>query len=251
MRMLIRNDISHAEFSELARQAYVDAAYEHFSLPGRKTTYSRVAVLTGLSRKEVVRLYKLRMQNQVQISSNPNRTVRVVNGWLGDQEFLDSNGNPMPLPLHGDRGSFAVLVARYSGDITLGAVLDELQRVGAVSKSDDNTVSLNNTGYIPSEDEQEKIRIMSICASDLLDSAVHNLDAEATQRFQRQIIHHNVPDELIEEFQAYSTAKATKLLQDINQFLSRRKRTRRASELPGKRVGLGIYYFENQQLNEE
>ena len=58
VRVVLRHDMSHAEFAELVRSAYVDVAYRHFGIPGRKTTFSRVAVVTGLSRKEVVRLSK-------------------------------------------------------------------------------------------------------------------------------------------------------------------------------------------------
>ena len=58
IRILIRNEVSHSEFAELARQAYVETAYEHFALPKRKMTFARASVLTGLSRKEVVRLKK-------------------------------------------------------------------------------------------------------------------------------------------------------------------------------------------------
>jgi len=250
LRVLIRNEFSHAEFAELARQAYVDVAYEHFSIAGRKTTYSRVAVLTGLSRKEVVRLYKLREQRQLLSSPKPNRAVRVINGWLGDAEFLDKNNRPRDLPLQGDSGSFAVLVSRYSGDITLGAVVDELERVGVVSRPDKNTVRLTSMGYIPKEDELEKVRIMSVCAADLLDTAVHNIEkGEQDARLQRQIIHQNVPDSLVSEFRQVSSAKSSELLQDLNRLVSGRERQSAADAGARKRIGLGIYYFET--LNQE
>ena len=62
------------------------------------------------------------------------------------------------LPLHGDTASFSALVARYSGDITLGAILDELIRIGVVSRDSRDRVHLESLGYIPQEDELEKIR---------------------------------------------------------------------------------------------
>ena len=46
-RMLLRYEVSHSEFAEMARRAYVDVAYKYFSIPNRKQTYSRVAVLTA------------------------------------------------------------------------------------------------------------------------------------------------------------------------------------------------------------
>lgn len=251
LRVLIKNEISHAEFSELARQAYVQVAYENFSIPGRKTTYSRVAVLTGLSRKEVVRLHKLLEDDNLAIKSSPNRAVRVINGWMQDSEFMDVNNEPKDLPLQGEEGSFAALVARYSGDITLGAVVDELERVGVVSRPDKQTVRLNSFGYIPQEDELEKIKILSICTADLLETAVHNLDAqESDTRFQRQVIYPNVPNEIVQEFKRYSSEKSSSLLQDLNKFLSDRTNPDESGGLSGSRVGLGVYFFENKHNQE-
>ena len=56
IRVLIRNEVTHAELTELVRRTYVEVAYDAHSIPGQEITFSRVAVLTGLSRKEVVRL---------------------------------------------------------------------------------------------------------------------------------------------------------------------------------------------------
>lgn len=251
VRALIRNDVTHSEFAELVRQTYVDVAYDHYSIPGRKTTFSRVAVLTGLSRKEVVRLTRQREENKLLIKTSPNRAARVVNGWLKDPDFKAENGKPRSLPLQGKKGSFAALVARYSGDITLGAVLDELLRVGVVSQDEDDCVTLNSLGYVPQENELEKIRIMSVCAGDLLDTAVNNLLSDpADARFQRQIIHENVPASVVREFKKRSSEQSSALLQTLNANLFEQK-----GELPdgeeSMRVGLGIYYFESTNRKGE
>ena len=54
-RILLRNGITAVAFQELARKVFVDVAYEEFALTGRTQSASRVAVITGLSRKEVAR----------------------------------------------------------------------------------------------------------------------------------------------------------------------------------------------------
>ena len=63
VRLLLRHGISHTEFSELAKQVYVDVADREFPLPGRKQSVSRISVLTGLTRKEVSRLQKLGLED--------------------------------------------------------------------------------------------------------------------------------------------------------------------------------------------
>lgn len=251
LRVLIKNEISHADFAELARQAYVDVAYEHFTIPDRKMTYARAAVLTGLSRKEVVRLNALREEHGVLTRSSPNRAMRVINGWMNDDEFLDDQGNPLILSVQGNVRSFSALCARYSGDITLGAVLDELVRIGVVSRLDDDRVRLDSQGYIPQEDELEKIRVLATCTADLLGSAVHNLEhGTEDPRFQRQIVYPNVAADVAEKFRNQSEAQSMKLLLELNQLLSTAK-TEENSSVERKRVGLGIYYFENKTILKE
>jgi len=248
MKVLIRNDVTHTEFAELARRAYVDVAYEHFAIEGRKTTFSRVAVLTGLSRKEVVRLNALREEDTLLQKTAPNRAMRVVNGWLRDSEFLDANEQPLVLPLRGEAASFSALVARYSGDITLGAVADELERTGVVERQGDK-IELKKLGYLPQASEIEKINIMAICVADQLETSIHNIstgdNGDNVPRFQRQIIYNVMPQEHVEEFKKYSAKKSALLLQDFNRFLSNKKTEASSKDKTGKRVGLGIYYIES------
>ena len=55
VRILLRNNVPHSMFCDFAKWVYVDVALREFQLPGRKRSISRVALLTGLSRKEVLR----------------------------------------------------------------------------------------------------------------------------------------------------------------------------------------------------
>lgn len=72
-----------------------------------------------------------------------NRAVRVITGWVRDPDFLDEDLQPKELPLRNGTTSFEHLVARYSGGITVRAILDELIRVGAVIKLEKSKVKLS------------------------------------------------------------------------------------------------------------
>ena len=52
VRLLIAQGVTHAEFSETAKEVYVETALRHFETDG-KVNKSRIAILTGLTRKEV------------------------------------------------------------------------------------------------------------------------------------------------------------------------------------------------------
>ena len=55
-RLVIKRGLPYGELAELLKRAYVEAAQRYFAVPGQKQTISRIAVLTGLTRKEASRL---------------------------------------------------------------------------------------------------------------------------------------------------------------------------------------------------
>ena len=55
-KILLRYGIGFREFAEVAKSAFVDVASSDHGIRGRPTNISRVAVMTGLTRKEVRRI---------------------------------------------------------------------------------------------------------------------------------------------------------------------------------------------------
>ena len=250
-RVLMRYEVSHSEFSELAKRAYVRAAYKYYSIPNRKNTYSRVSVLIGLNRKEVVRI-NLIPDELPPVTKGPlNRARQVICGWVSDPEFSSAAGKPKVLCLRGEVPNFEQLVARYSGDLSGRVVLDELVRVGAVKKIDAEHVELVHRAYIPDKSDSERLNILAKHTRDLLDTGVHNLLHEKDEaRLQRQVTYLDLPPAVVKEFEQYSHEKSMDLLIDFSQWLAEKKATTQLKPGEhGERVGVGVYYFQND--NEE
>ena len=140
IRILLRNNVSHRTFVELAKLVYVEVANTEFGIAGKKQTVSRIAILTGLTRKEVQRLLAQPPDTESVAEEEYHRASRVITGWVRDPNFGDEKGHPQPLRMEGKRASFSELVKRYSGDIPVRAMLDELLRVGAVKQLKDGRI---------------------------------------------------------------------------------------------------------------
>src|SRR5512139_227740 len=149
-RVLLRYGVSVQAFIDLAKRAYIGAAQCDFRLPNRKMTGSRLALVTGLTRKDVQRLTSDRAPTDDRVLARVNRASRVIAGWRRDSTFHGEAGVPAVLRLDGEAPSFAELVRRYSGDIPVRAVLDELVRNGSVEVTD-QAVRLADRG-LPSTD---------------------------------------------------------------------------------------------------
>ncbi|HEX6928863.1 MAG TPA: DUF6502 family protein [Gammaproteobacteria bacterium] len=142
VRILLRYGLSYPEFNQVARRLYVDVAMKEPEFRGlrRKRQYkSRVACITGLSRKEVLRLVDAPRPSEDDHLRSSNRAARVLEGWITDSRYRGSNGKPLPLPFRAPRGmrSFSELVHAYSGDIPPRAILDELNRAGSCAAMND------------------------------------------------------------------------------------------------------------------
>lgn len=248
VRILLRHGIPCDVLSAVARQVYVRVASEEFLLPGKnKQSTSRVSILTGLSRKEVRRIQKSADVKDQEAKDHYNRAARVITGWVRDKEFHDKAGAPLALPLEGTKASFGELVRRYSGDLLVRALLDELLRVGAVRRTKDGRVRLQARFYVPEQSETEKLHILGTDTADLIATIAHNLNRQSTARYQRKVMYDNVPVEAIQEFQRRSADQAQAFLEQIDRWLSQRDRdvNPAVSGTGRKRVGIGVYYFED------
>lgn len=247
-RLLLRHQMSFGAFEELAKRVYVDVALNDFGIPGKKPSISRASILSGLTRKEVQRLVGMPIEGDLDVGERYNRAARVLTGWVRDMDFLDEAGNPKPLAAEGEL-SFAALVRRHSGDVPVRAVLDELERVGAVARRDDGLIELHARAYVPRRSAADKIAILGRDVADLVGTIDHNLEhGDDDPRFQRKVMYHSIPESALPAFRERSAASAQALLESFDQWLAAHDTDNPPEhpDLPRARVGVGIYYFEER-----
>jgi len=248
VRLLLRNGIPYRTFSDIAKRVYVEVATEEFGIPGRKQSKSRVSILTGLSRKEVLRVRRLPPPDDLGAGERYNRAARVIAGWVRDRRFRDESGNPVELPFEGGAASFRDLVKAYSGDAPVRAVLDELVRVGTVRRNPDGKIRLLERSYIPKTGEIDKIGILGVDASDLIATIDHNIRKPDTPFFQRKVCYDNLPLEALPELEKKAAERGQVLLESMDRWMSARDRdvNPAVSGTGRTRAGIGIYYFRER-----
>ena len=251
IRILLRNGVSYGTFSDLAKWIYIDVASKEFGIKGRKQSTSRVAVITGLSRKEVMRVRQLPEPDDIASTERYNRAARVIAAWRRESDFRDARGRPAPLPVTGKGATFSELVKRFSGDVPARAILDELIRVGAAKRLKDGRVRLLTRAYIPETSEADKLNILGTDVRHLISTIDHNLKpGPRGPLFQRKVAYDNLPDDALPEFRMLSAKRAQTLLENLDQWLAQRDRdvTPTVKGAGCNLAGLGIYYFEEPLL---
>lgn len=260
VRILIRNGVTATETGELLRQVFVDAATsEEFEVSGRRISDTRVAILTGLSRKEVHRLRKEGMSSRS--GTNLSRVGRVIAGWNQDPDFTGPYGLPLAIPFeddpNSDAPSFTELVRRHSGDMAPRAMLDELLRTGLAEIDDENQIKNTGRTYIPTKLDPAAVERLGKVVARLADTLDFNNQVESSQlgRFERDVVTDiGLTEEQYRQFNIYLREKCQQLLETIDNWLAMQEGrigTHAAPErLPKKKfvTGIGVFHFLEQKL---
>ncbi len=254
-RLLLRHGMSFTAFESIAKRVYVDVALREFSIPGKKPSISRASILSGLTRKEVQRLVAETQTDtradapRARGSEQGNRAVRVLAAWAREADFTDEQGQPRVLDLNDGPASFAVLVRRYSGDMPVRAVLDELKRVGAVNQLGDGGLQLVQSAFLP-RDAAAKLDHLGGAVADFVHTIDHNIEhGDADPWFQRRVMYHELPQSLISEFRKMSATQSMALLVKLDRWLAAKSAEADAApktNQPLVRLGMGIHYFEER-----
>jgi hypothetical protein len=241
IRTLLRNGMSYGEFDQLARKCYVDVAYRDFTPAGKKQTVSNVAILTGLNRKEVKKLAELDATQSTNVTQQYNRVVRVLGGWINDSRFLRKDGVPRDLDYDGS-DSFSELVKQYSGDMPVAAMQKVLLGSSNIKFTDDGRVRLMSHAYLPSNDPVEKLAILGIDTSQLIETIDHNLSAsEDALRFQRKASNARVAQDSIPQVKQYLNRKGQAFLEEIDLYLSQHE----TDDDSTAELSVGVFYHES------
>lgn len=247
VRVLLRNGISYLEFAEVARQVFVDVAARDFTLPKRKISLSRIAIMTGLSRKEAARLAREGKNKKALISSIFNRVTRVLQGWYTDPDFTGPYGVPLDLQFDESarKVSFSELVRRYSGDMPARAMLDELLRVGAARiEGESGLIRVLSRSYIPEKLDAENVRHFGSqvrCFVDTLDFNMRKA-APGRGRFERIVFADEglIPED-VEEFDSFLRERGQQLLIELDDWLAARPRPKKGET--AVHTGVGVYHY--------
>lgn len=252
-RMLLRSGIGYRQFSELAKTAFMQEALGERDSRGRTTNVSRVAVRTGLSRKEVARL-RTRLASGAACGKcdgdsvyHSNHAARVLQLWYSDSRFLTSSGSPMALPFGGDEPSFSSLVRAAGGDVPPGAVRAELSDASSIFEAEDGLLQPVKRYFVPADVGEELVVGFAHIVTPVLEGLARNTDIACTQPFiQRLAYSDRLMPSTVPHFREVARDRASEFVQIIDDWLSSHEMRNELIAGDNCRVGLGVFYYEGQ-----
>lgn len=251
IKLLIAKGVGLPALLDVLKSLYISVAEEEFPTNGKKTTDSRISLLTGVHRKDVKRLRADASESFVAPRS-VGIGAMVIARWLGNPKATDANGQPMPLPRQSDSNggpSFDALVESVSTDVRPRAVLDELSALGIARLDDKGRVVLNRSAFVPDKGMEEKSFFLGRNAHDHLAAAVHNVlnNHGGNPMLERSVHYSDLSDESVKVLAEAAERLGMQALLSINRLaLELADKDKAANAVPSptaKRINFGLYFY--------
>jgi len=250
IRFLLRNRVTWDEFSELSKDIFVDVAREDYGIQQRPTNNSRVAMMTGLSRREVARIRdRLLESSEDPVGRRGNRISQVLSGWQVDNEFTDDTGHPKDLPATGPTGSLSALLKRYAGDLPHSALKKEMLQEGLIEERTNGELRVLKRDYTYQSLDPEIVNQMSVSLHDHAATLDHNLNGErkTLPRFEGIADNIHISSRSAKTFMKLVETRGMDFLDEMDGWLSEHEFDESKSASGREvRLGVGVYLIYDE-----
>lgn len=257
VRLLIANGVTFPAFARIGKEVYIEVGTRDFSLSFKKQTDSRVALVTGITRKEIGQIRRGQVPRpSSRATMSYGIATRVISRWLTEDAYRNGEGEPLALPYDESEGTpnFVGLVAEIGGDIPPRAVVDELIRVGTVELTPSGHVRLVQRAYIPVSGAAAKLAILGNDAAELIRAIAHNIESPREESFlQRKVLYDNVGSDALVDLRQKVREAGGKFVLEMNEVFAGFDRDRNPAAPGGtrKKAVLGLYYLDEDDGDEK
>jgi hypothetical protein len=241
-RLCLANGVTYATAEEVLKRAFVHEADALQPGAPEHGMVSRVSTATGINRREVTRLTKIKA---------PERTVKqplaaeILARWTTDPVFRDNDGLPRVLNRLGPAPSFEALAQTVTRDVHPRSMLAELIRLDMVSHDDNlDRVALTRADFVPSSDSRQMLGLLGDNVGDHLDAAVANVVHDGSRHLEQAVFADELSAESIEALRPL-VREQWKALHDamVPTITALIEADKRAGRRQDQRLRIGLYSF--------
>lgn len=247
-RLLVRSGVTYPVFAQSLKTVFLDAAREELDRAGMNRTDSALSLLSGVHRRDVRTLTRAPEEPRPR-PAHLSLVSEVTARWMNDPAFSDGKGRARVLVRSGPVGSFEQLVACVSQDVRPRAVLDEMQRLGAVAEDEAGGVRLVDDVFVPRQGQDEMARLFADNLSDHLAAAGSNLLGDRNFLEQAIFVDELTPDSVARLNRAAQQAwqLAFRMVMQEAQERFDEDAARAPVEQRTQRARFGVYFYSETQ----
>ena len=222
VKIMLREGITYSHFASIAQMVFVESAAKDFARKGMRSSAASVCALSGMPIDQVKSaLLEQERYEASAVLELSNPFARVLHGWHNDREYVGPYGFPVDLPFDEGPLNFALLVGRHSAGVSPQVILQELQRVGAVTEVGNNVWKPLKHEYIEPSLSPENLGRMASLVESLLSTLENNTSSTrvGTDLFERTVsVDAPLTTRQLVELQSYMKVFGAQFLQRVDTF---------------------------------
>lgn len=255
IKMLVRAGVPYGDFAGVVKAVYVDCAAREEAVSGRRPTRARIAVSTGVPRRDVDRMVDADGGLLDGRPSVGGIMVEVLQRWHTDPRYIGPYGIPLELEYQapGEARSFCALVSLVDPRVDPKEILNELMRVGSVTSSGERHIRATSRSFVtPFGVSSEQLEYFVNTVSLLASTLEFNMDNRNTsKRLERFVIaDRGLSEENLLKFESYVRQQAGNFLLDLDNWLSPHAPTESFDGESRVQTGVHIFMFIDQKTGE-
>ena len=162
VRYCLRHSLKIQDLIESCKICFIRVAGEELARRGEKANVSRLSVMTGMHRRDVMRYGR----DEGFSSTSRNLVTKVLGLWQTGARYRTKSGSPRVLSCAGESSDFFELVREVSRDLNPSTVLFELERTKTVKRVPQG-IKLVLPSYVPKGNAEALFDIMGDDLTDL------------------------------------------------------------------------------------
>jgi hypothetical protein len=215
VRVCLTYGYSIQELIEAAKAAFISVARTEIERRGEKCNVSRLSVMSGLHRRDVMRI----LADAETPSDSLGVVNRVIGQWCNDKRFCKKQGVPRVLSHQGVQDEFSTLVQTISNDLHPGTVLFELKRRGVVEEVKDG-IKLISLVFESNSNHLDGLQMLSEDVEDLTMAVLGNISNESVNHLHSKTEFDKIPIERIPQISHWLLKKGASWQQEVREYLA-------------------------------
>ena len=217
VRFALRGSLRFMELVELLKSVFLEVAAEELMRDGERVNVSRLAVMTGVHRKDATRLYRDGGDDR-----RPGDTLTNVLGqWRQSSRYALRPGRPRVLSCEGADSEFAKLVKEVTSDVAPYTVLNELERRGMLERTARGVKLVAASHVSSTRDVTQGFSMLSQDVEDLLAAGCENITQPQTIRnLHLKTEFDNIPSSKAPEIREWLLDEGSKFHIRVEQYLA-------------------------------
>ena len=229
----------YRDFVEAAKSVYVEVALAQDRRFDRRVSISRIARVSGITRREASRLFGVVSVDPV-VYADPSAAIsNLLDAWHTDPRYTDADGSPLQLPIEGEI-SLETLLRRYSGESDTTTLIRELVKVRAIDVRPGHARAMMRDFYPQPYDTLGVQRFAAVLHDVGSACAAHVLGRNGDLMHENRVVVHGANPESRLAFREFVAARTTGLLAEVRSWL----RAHDEGAAAPVRLGVGTYLID-------